>query len=97
MEQIAVIKITTERNGNQIHRNMTLPKNIWEQIVSGEAIERNVTWQLRKIEPVVMKETKIIQENIKEVELIGKTEEDIFEEDFAEEKIPEKRVYKKRK
>lgn len=101
MEQIAVVKITKTPSG-EIRRNMMLPKNIWEEIVNGEAVEANVTWQLRKVEPVILKETKIINEEVREVELIAKEipaekkEESVSPADRSEEDKP-KRAYSKRK
>lgn len=70
MEQIAVVKIMKTSNG-EVRRNMMLPKNIWENIVK-ENPDKDVTWELRKITPVIAKETKIIQpEEVKEVELVA--------------------------
>lgn len=67
MEQIAVVKITKE-SGREVRRNMTLPKNIWEQILSINP-EGNTTYELRKVEPVTLKETHLIEKEIKEVNL----------------------------
>lgn len=68
MEQIAVIKITKTHTG-ETRRNMMLPKDIWEKIVAGGEHDANVSYELRKPDRMASRELKIIQEDIKELEL----------------------------
>lgn len=101
MEQIAVVKIVKNKNG-EIRRNMFLDKKSWEHIVKNGSQDADTIFELRKPEIIISKEFELINKNVKEVELIAKIEtpkEIIIEEPKAEiepEQI-EKRQYKKRK
>lgn len=71
MNQIPVIKITKTKSG-ETRRNMTLPENIWNNIVANGSGDANVEWEKRKVEPVVAKEVELVKPD---VELVSRVEE----------------------
>lgn len=107
MEQIAVTKIIKESNGSETHRNMTLPKNIWETIVKNGS-EIGVSWKLRQPIKIDTKPLEMIQKQIKSEKVVeGETDIDSEVEEAKEEKVdvvdapelsekPKKRKYTKR-
>lgn len=84
MNQIAVTKITKTKAGVTT-RHMTLPENVWEDIVANGSGEANVTWEKRKVQPVSAKEVELVKPDLQEVELAPKTEEPVSEEESSEE------------
>lgn len=60
---VYVIKKTRHSNGFVEERNMAFTEAFWEKIVSGNAKENNVSWELRKAKPIDMTETVILAPN----------------------------------